>query len=57
MKDAGLINMHRVGTMNYYYVDANESCWRGLKALVDRVDDIVEQAAKAGYPVWEDNEE
>ena len=57
LKDAGLINLHRVGTMNYYYVDANESCWRGLKALVDRVDHIVEQAAKAGYPVWEDNEE
>ena len=23
LKDAGLVNVHRQGTMNYYYVDAN----------------------------------
>ena len=41
LKESGLINMHRVGTMNYYYVDAAETCWNGLKKLVDHVDKVV----------------
>lgn len=50
LKDAGLINMHRIGTMNYYYVDAAETCWSGLKELVDHVDKVVHAANKNGYP-------
>lgn len=50
LKDAGLINMHRAGTMNYYYADANESCWSGLKSLVDHVDSVAKSAAENGYP-------
>lgn len=50
LKDAGLINMHRVGTMNFYYVDAAETCWDGLKKLVDHVDNVVHAANKNGYP-------
>lgn len=53
LKDANLVGMHRVGTMNYYYVDANESCWHGLRALIDAADDIVSLAVEAGYPRWE----
>ena len=34
LKDAGLVGMHRVSTMNYYYIDANEGCWNGLKDLI-----------------------
>lgn len=50
MKDAGLISMHRVGTMNYYYVDANKSCWGGLKELIDNINQVIERAAESGYP-------
>jgi DNA-binding transcriptional ArsR family regulator len=50
LKDAGLIGMHRAGTRNYYYVDADESCWGGLKALVDHVDSVVRSAAANAYP-------
>jgi DNA-binding transcriptional ArsR family regulator len=50
LKDAGLIRMHRAGTRNYYYVDANESCWGGLKALVDHVERVVRSAAANAYP-------
>lgn len=50
LKDAQLINMHRVGTMNYYYVDSSESCWDGLKRLIDHVDKVVRIANDNGYP-------
>lgn len=50
LKDAGLINMHRAGTMNYYYVEASENCWRGLKELTGHVDEVVHAANKNGYP-------
>ncbi|MGN1368298.1 MAG: ArsR/SmtB family transcription factor [Aristaeellaceae bacterium] len=56
LKDAGLISMHRVGTMNYYYVDANKSCWGGLKELIDRANEVIQMATEAGYPVWKDDE-
>lgn len=50
LKEAGLIKMHRTGTMNYYYVDAAESCWSGLKSLVEHVYQIVHDANENGYP-------
>jgi len=50
LKDAGLISMHRVGTKNYYYVDSAETCWSGLKRLVDHVDEVVQAANNNGYP-------
>lgn len=50
LKDAGLICMHRAGTMNYYYVSADNGCWSGLKALVDHVDSVVKAAAANDYP-------
>ena len=56
MKDAGLISMHRAGTMNFYYIDADESRWNGLKALIDHVDDAVKSAAKNSYPRLREDE-
>lgn len=50
LKDAGLINRYRVGTMNFYYVDARETCWGGLKELIDHVNQVVHAANKNGYP-------
>ena len=55
LKDAGLIQMHRVSTRNYYYVDANQACWYGLKKLIPQVDQIAQMASKAGYPHWEED--
>jgi len=56
MKDAGLISMHRAGTMNFYYIDADESRWNGLKALIGHVDDAVKSAAKNSYPRLREDE-
>lgn len=50
LKDAGLVNMHRVGTKNYYYVEAAESCWGGLRLLVEHVDAVIRSAKENGYP-------
>lgn len=50
LKDAGLINMHRVGTMNYYYVDADRRAMGNLKKLVDLVDAAVKEADENSYP-------
>ena len=54
LKDAGLINMHREGTKNYYYVDADKNCWHGLKELVDHVESVVKEACNCGYPYFEE---
>jgi DNA-binding transcriptional ArsR family regulator len=56
LKDAGLISMHRVGTMNYYYIDADEGCWGGLKLLIDHVDSVVKSAAENAYPRLREDE-
>jgi Predicted transcriptional regulators len=56
LKDAGLIRMHRAGTMNYYYVEADGGCWSGLKALVDHVNSVVESAAANDYPRLHEDE-
>lgn len=56
LKDSGLISMHRVGTMNYYYVDADEGCWGGLKQLIDHVDRAVRTAAANAYPRLKEDE-
>jgi len=56
LKDAGLIRMHRAGTMNFYYVDANESCWGRLKALTDHVERVVKSAAANAYPRLREDE-
>lgn len=54
LKNTGLISMHRVGTMNYYYVDANQNCWGGLKEVIDKINDVIKLAKESGYPVWND---
>ena len=34
LKEAGLVNMYRIKTMNYYYIDTVENCWNGLSMLI-----------------------
>lgn len=50
LKEAGLIRMHRTGTKNFYYVDTAETCWMGLKKLVDHVNTVIRSANYNGYP-------
>lgn len=50
LREAGLIGMHRSGTMNFYYVDSNESCWSDMRRLVEHVDETAARAKAAGYP-------
>ena len=50
LKETGLVSMHRDKTMNYYYVDADETCWNGLKILIDQVNNVIQSAKKNGYP-------
>ena len=35
LRDARLVDRYRVGTMNFYYVDAAGSVWAEIKRLVD----------------------
>lgn len=49
LKNAKIINMHREGTMNFYYVDANETQWGKLCSLTSHVYEIVQKAAQFGY--------
>ncbi len=37
LKDAGIVAMRREGTKNYYYVSADETQWKDIVALVNRV--------------------
>lgn len=43
LKDAGIVSMFKVGTMNFYHVDANESQWAQLTELVNHVNDLVKE--------------
>lgn len=43
LKDAGIVNMYKVGTMNFYHVDANESQWAQIALLVNHVNDLVKE--------------
>ena len=45
LKDAGIINMRREGTRNYYYMDANEKQWEKVSSLVNHIYDVVKDFA------------
>lgn len=48
------MNVHRQGTMNYYYVDANLGKWSEIKPLVDHVCQVVAEASQGTYPHLEE---
>lgn len=50
LKDTGLVNIHHIGTMSYYYLDTAESCWNGLKTLTEHINIAINNAKKNGYP-------
>lgn len=37
LKEAGIVNMNRVGTRNYYYISGNETKWKEIVELVELV--------------------
>lgn len=43
LKDAGIINMYRKGTKNYYYVNANETVWKQLAGFMNNVYSLVQE--------------
>lgn len=50
LKDAGVVAMRRKGTMNFYYMSANETEWTKLKRLVDHIDELIRHASDCNYP-------
>lgn len=45
LKEAGIINMRREGTKNYYYVNPNETQWRQLTELMNYIYEIVQDVS------------
>lgn len=46
LKEAGMINMRREGTKNYYYyMDANETQWEQIAQLVNHIYEVVKDFA------------
>lgn len=37
LKEAGIINMRKEGTMNFYYISADETQWRTLYELMELI--------------------
>lgn len=45
LKEAGIINMRREGTKNYYYVNCDKTQWKELKDLMNYIYEIVEEVS------------
>ena len=43
LKKAGIVNMRREGTKNYYYMDANKRQWEKVSSLVNHIYDVVKE--------------
>ena len=37
LKEAGIVNMNRIGTRNFYYISGNETRWKELVDLIGLV--------------------
>lgn len=48
LMDAGIVTRFRVGTMNFYHVDANESRWAQITELVETINTLVREIAANG---------
>lgn len=45
LKEAGIINMRRVGTKNYYYMDSNKEQWTKIMKLMNHIYEAVQDFA------------
>ncbi len=50
LRQADLVRVHREGTRNYYYPNADAPCWDSLRDLAQQICRVVAQAAAQGYP-------
>ncbi|MGN0580341.1 MAG: ArsR/SmtB family transcription factor [Ruminococcus sp.] len=50
LKDAKIVAMRRKGTMNFYYMSADETEWGKLKRLIDHIHEIIHCASDQNYP-------
>lgn len=50
LKEAGIVNMRREGTRNYYYISADETQWKALAELVNKIYDGVVHIGGNGHP-------
>ena len=50
LRQADLVRVHREGTRNYYYPNADAPCWDSLRDLAQQICLVVAQAAAQGYP-------
>lgn len=47
LKEAGIVNMRKEGTKNYYYIDSNESKWKTLHELISLIYEGVQELNQA----------
>lgn len=47
---AEVVRVHREGTRNYYYANADTSQWSAFQSLADLVAAVVQNAVVQGYP-------
>lgn len=45
LKEAGIINMRREGTKNYYYIESNETEWKRITQLMNHIYEVVQNLA------------
>lgn len=50
LREAEAVRLHREGTRNYYYPNADTEQWRRLRTLADHICGAVRCAADTGYP-------
>ena len=41
LKEAGIVDMRKEGTKNYYYISADNTQWKQVKQLIDLIYDSV----------------
>ena len=50
LREAGAVRVHRAGTRNYYYPNADAEQWKKLRTLAEHTCAVMRSAAEAGYP-------
>lgn len=55
LREAGAVSLHREGTRNYYYPNADTERWERLRLLADKICAVVRYAADMGYPHMEED--
>lgn len=46
LKEAGIVAMRRDGTKNYYYISANETKWKNISDLINRIYESIKHTAQ-----------